>query len=224
MQISIGSNWVQTQPDALIGILIMKQVSNPNSHPELQERKHQVETEIREKYAGIQRSELRTDPILAAYDQFYRQFRKTYHLQLQLESVIEGKAIPSVAALVEAMFMAELEDRMLTAGHDLDRVKPPLSIDIATGSEVYTRMNGTQQTLKAGDLYIRDIDGILSSVIYGPDQRTRIQPETSNVLFTTYAVQGIESKDLTAHLEKLRDYVFLFSKDAIVDTLKIITQ
>jgi hypothetical protein len=34
---------------------------------------------------------------------------------------LKGKAIPRQAALVEAMFMAELENLILTAGHDLVR-------------------------------------------------------------------------------------------------------
>jgi DNA/RNA-binding domain of Phe-tRNA-synthetase-like protein len=119
------------------------------------------------------------------------------------------------------MFMAELEDQMLTAGHDLKTVQPPILIDVAAGSESYTRMNGKPQTLKPGDLYIRDAGGVLSSVIYGPDQRTRIQPDTKEVLFTTYAVPGIETDDLKAHLERLRDYVLLISEEGEVETLEI---
>jgi hypothetical protein len=47
--------------------------------------------------------------------------------QSELESVArKGKSIPSRAALVEAMFIAELENLILTAGNDLDVVVPPV--------------------------------------------------------------------------------------------------
>jgi len=37
-------------------------------------------------------------PILKAYQEYYRRFKKTYHVQLQLESLLfKGKSIPSVA-------------------------------------------------------------------------------------------------------------------------------
>lgn len=221
MKISLGKQWKQIDSNASVGILIMRDVMNPDSNPELQRRKTEIENELRQKYTGMDRSDLRALPTLAAYDRFYHQFRKTYHLQLQLESILDGKRIPSVASLVEAMFMAELEDQLLTAGHDLDFVQAPVSIDVATGTETYTRMNGKEQSLKSGDLYIRDAEGILSSVIYGPDLRTRIQPETQSVMFTTYAVPGILYAQLNAHLEKLRDYVLLISDEAKVDTLEI---
>ncbi len=223
-EITVGARWPNVHPQASVGVLIMRAVQNPTSHPDLDTQKNEIEKTIRKKYAGLERSDLRSLPTLAAYDQFYRRFKKTYHLQLQLESVIAGKSIPSVAALVEAMFMAELENLLLTAGHDLDRVETPIVVDVATGSETYVRMNGEQQTLKPDDLYIRDAEGILSSVIYGPDRRTRIQPETRNVLFTTYAVPGVATTDLTSHLETLRDYVLLISENAEVDTLQIIGQ
>jgi DNA/RNA-binding domain of Phe-tRNA-synthetase-like protein len=222
MDITVGSNWQQNNLDAAIGILGMKAVQNPRSHPGLESRKSEIQEELQQRYAGIDRPELRSLPALAAYDQFYRQFKKTFHLQLQLESVIAGKSIPTVASLVEAMFMAELEDHVLTAGHDLDAMQPPIKLDVATGTETYTRMNGDQQRLKPGDLFICDAEGVLSSVIYGPDKRTRIRAETRNVFFTSYGVPGITTDHLIAHLERLRDYVHLISPDAEVETLEII--
>lgn len=46
--------------------------------------------------------------------------KKTYHVALQFESVVfKGKALlNNVAALDESMIMAELDDLLLTAGHD----------------------------------------------------------------------------------------------------------
>lgn len=222
MQINLGPVWRKNPPHAAVGILVMQDVKNPSSHPTLEARKAQVQREISQEYSGWERADLRSLPALAAYDRFYRQFRKTYHLQLQLESIVAGKPIPSVSALVEAMFMAELEDHLLTAGHDLDRVEPPIEIELAVGDETYTRMNGEHQTLKQGDLYVRDEQGILSSIIYGPDKRSRIQPGTQNVLFTTYAVPGIDRDSLSAHLAKLQGYVMLFSPEASTKRLEII--
>lgn len=216
MEITLGSEWVRQCPQAMVGILIMENVTNPQLNPRLQTRKEQLEGEIRQKYAGFNRSDLRAMPTLAAYDRFYRQFKKTYHLQLQLESLIDGKPIPSVAALVEAMFMAELEDQLLTAGHDLDYLEAPIQIDMSTGSESYIRMNREQQQLKPGDLYIRDQLGIISSILYGPDYRSRIRPETTHVIFTSYAAPGITARALKDHLENIRDYVLLTSEAAEV--------
>ncbi|MDQ2691591.1 MAG: phenylalanine--tRNA ligase beta subunit-related protein, partial [Chloroflexota bacterium] len=161
---------------------------------------------------------LSNSPVLRAYNDYYRRFKKTYHIQLQLESIVlKGKSIPSVAALVEAMFMAEMQDMLLTAGHDLDVLRPPLSLDVATGSERYTLLRGEEQTLKAGDMIISDQEGVISSIIYGPDRRTQITPETRNVLFTVYAPPGIGEQAVSAHLDHLKDNVMLFAPQAQVE-------
>ena len=105
--------------------------------------------------------------------------------------MFKGKSIPSVAALVEAMFMAEIKNMLLTAGHDLDSLQLPIRLDVTRGDEVYTLMRGQPQQVKPGDMIISDGQGIMSNIIYGPDQRTQIQPGTRNVIYTTYAPAGI---------------------------------
>ncbi|MDF1499870.1 MAG: phenylalanine--tRNA ligase beta subunit-related protein [Anaerolineales bacterium] len=222
MKISIGSTWHQAPTGARVGVLIMNEVANPLSHPRLEAHKAELERELRRRYARKERADLRAEPRPAAYDHFYRQFKKTYHLQLQLESVCSGRPISSVATLVEAMIMAELEDLLLTAGHDLDTVHPPIQIEVADGTEAYTTMKGEMQTLKCGDLFIHDAEGVLSSLIYGPDRRSRIRPETKHVLFTTYAVPGIWAADLLAHLKNLRDHVLLIAPEADVEYMGIV--
>jgi DNA/RNA-binding domain of Phe-tRNA-synthetase-like protein len=159
---------------------------------------------------------------MQAYTAYYRRFKKSYHVQLQLESIVlRDKSIPRVAALVESMFMAELKNGLLTAGHDLERVRAPVRVDVAGESEQYTRLNGQDQTLKAGDMMIADAESILSSIIYGPDRRTRINPQTRDVLFTVYAPPGIEQEAVTRHLGDIRDYVLIFAPQAEVVLLQV---
>jgi DNA/RNA-binding domain of Phe-tRNA-synthetase-like protein len=214
--------WKTAYPSAAVGLLAMHGVSNPQQHAGLQAQKRSLEVELRERYAGYDRAALKELPILNAYAEYYRQFKKTYHVQLQLESVVfQGKPLPSAGALVEAMFMAELEDHLLTAGHDLEAIEMPVRIDVARGEERYVRLNGREQTLKAGDMYIADGQGILSSILYGPDQRTQIRPETSQVLFTTYAPPGIGDQAVRHHLETIRDNVHIVAPEAAVVTLAV---
>jgi DNA/RNA-binding domain of Phe-tRNA-synthetase-like protein len=170
----VTQNWKLAYPGASAGVLVMRAVSNPAHHPDLERRKAELEDQLRAQFSGHDRVAMASHPVLQAYDQYYRPFKKTYHIQLQLESIVlKGKAIPSVAALVESMFMAEMQDLLLTAGHDLDVLQLPLTLDVATGSERYTLLRGDDQILKPGDMMIRDQNGIISSIIYGPDQRTQ---------------------------------------------------
>ena len=89
-------------------------------------------------------------------------------------------------------------------------------VHVASGDELYTRINSQEQRLKKGDMFIADVEGILSSVVYGPDRRTQIKPETTEVVFTVYAPAGIKHATLTGHLADIKDYVSLFSPNARV--------
>ena len=220
----VTETWKTNYPKAAVGILVMKNVSNPKHHPALAARKAELENQLRTRFADYDRSAIKAIPTIQAYSIYYRRFRKTYHVQLQLESVAQkGKSIPRVAALVEAMFMAELKNLMLTAGHDLDVAQQPIRIDVADGSERYVLINGQEQVLKAGDMYIADAQGVISSIIYGPDRRTQITAKTRQAIFTVYAPEGIEQEAVRRHLKDMRDNVMLVTPEAEVTELEVYT-
>jgi len=215
---TISDNWKQTYPGAYAGVLALRQVTNPENHPELDVRKEAVEAELRQRFAGYDRAALRAEPVLQAYHAYYKRFKKSYHVQGQLESILwQNRTIPRVAALVEAMFMAELQDQLLTSGHDLDLLQGSVGIDAARGTEQFTGIRGDDIQLKAGDMFIADQAGVLSSVIYGPDQRTQIRPETTAVLFTIYAPSGIEETAVASHLDHIESTVRLISPEAVIE-------
>ena len=224
MHFTVSEAWKAAYPGAAVGVLAMRGVANPERHDALDRRKKELESELRSRYADYDRAALKALPTIQAYNAYYKRFKKTYHVQLQLESVVfKGKSIPRVAALVEAMFMAELEDLLLTAGHDLEVVRLPVGVYVADGSERYVRIKGQEQTLKAGDMMIADAQGVISSIVYGPDQRTRIGPQTQQVLFTAYAPPGIEAEAVRRHLQNIRDNVLLVAPDAETVLLEVYT-
>ena len=222
MIFQVSERWRQAYPDAHAGVLAVRDAANPAHHEELEKRKAALEEELRHRYAGQDRAALLQDPILQAYDSYYKQFKKTYHVQLQLESVLfKGKSIPSVAALVEAMFMAEMHGLLLTAGHDLDVVQLPVTLDVANGTESYVLLRGDPQMPKTGDMMISDRQGIVSSIVYGPDQRTQITPATRSAVFTIYAPAGVPVDDITRQLEEIRDNIRLITPEAAVEVLEV---
>ncbi len=218
----VTSAWKSTYPNGHAGVLVMRAVSNPVHDAALESRKAGLEEQLRAQFSGQDRASLASHPVLRAYAEYYRQFKKTYHIQLQLESIVlKGKSIPSVAALVESVFMAEMQDLLLTAGHDLDVLQLPLRLDVATGNEQYTLLRGDEQVLKPGDMMISDQTGVISSIVYGPDRRTQITPDTQNVIFTVYAPPGVDEQTVLEHLQHIKDNVLVFAPQAQVELLKV---
>jgi len=209
-------------PEAFMGILVMKNVSNPKKHKEIDRCALEFENSLRKNFAGLDRVDLKNREPLKTYNNYYKKFKKTYHVLLQLESIaFKNKSIPKVASLVEVMFMVELKNLLLTAGHDLDTLDLPIKLDVSSGREKYVQISGQEKELIYNDMMVSDSKGVISSIIYGPDQRTQIKPNTRNVLFVVYAPPGIEKFKVFQHLQDIQNYAHIIAPESETELLKV---
>ena len=103
--LTVSDAWRTGWPGAAAGVLAMRGAANPARHAELDKVTDELERELRTRYAD--RNALRALPAIQAYEIYFKGFKKTYHVLLQLESVaVKGKPIPRPGALVQAMFLA----------------------------------------------------------------------------------------------------------------------
>jgi DNA/RNA-binding domain of Phe-tRNA-synthetase-like protein len=219
-----SNDWHAAHPGARAAVLVMGGVANPADNPALDHAREQLETELRARFGGMDRPTLRATNPIDAYDRYYRRFGQTYHVQHQIESVAtKGKAIPRRAALVEAMFMAELETQILTAGHDLDMLQLPVTVDVARAGDAVDLFSGANREPPLGDMLMRDGTGIISSVTLGPDARTQILPATTNALFAIYAPVGVNEENVRAHFLAIERNVRFVAPDATTVATVLIT-
>lgn len=216
--INISPQWEQTYPGAALGILSMRKARPLEKSSALDHKRISLEKNLRERYQSMDRQQILETPELAAYAAYYKRFKKTYHLLLQLESVAKkNRSIPQINPLVQTVFMAEMNSFLLTAGHDLEEVIRPINLDIATGVESYPSMQGNTVTCKSGDMVMSDSQGVICSVIRGQDQRTMISQDTDSVLYVVYVPPGIATNSIENHLTDLAENVTLISPQAKTD-------
>jgi DNA/RNA-binding domain of Phe-tRNA-synthetase-like protein len=216
--IEISDTWRSAHPGAALGVLSMRNIQTAADTDSLNRKKSALESELRARYQGLERTEILQVPEMQAYAAYYKHFKKTYHLLLQLESIVrKGKSIPQGPALVQAMFMAELNSLLLTAGHDLSRIDGQIQLASASGAEVYQLLRGDSVTCKPGDMVTKDQQGVFCSVIYGQDLRTRITKDTQDVLYVVYVPPGIKPSVIERHLNELEENVHLISPQAETD-------
>jgi len=222
--ISATEEWRTAHPGATIGLLELSGLENTRSSSRLSERKREIEADLRERYKGFTRQDFLALPVMAEYDRYYTRFNKTYHVQLQLESIVlKGKRLPDVSPAVDANFMAELETLILTASHDSQKVRGPIVIDVSREGEQMTQMNGAPKAIRSGDMIMRDADGICCSIIYGQDARSPISPETSRVLYVAYAPAGVAADAVERQLRGIEENLRLFSADVVVEQHRLLT-
>jgi DNA/RNA-binding domain of Phe-tRNA-synthetase-like protein len=121
------------------------------------------------------------------------------------------------------MFIAELRNLLLTAGHDLDALELPVRLNVGSG-ESFIAPGGQETSVKVGDMFIADAGGrVLSAIITGPSAVARIGPETTAALFYSYAPPGIELSLIEAHLDEIEHNVRLIAPEAAVVGREIVT-
>lgn len=222
--ISPTDGWRTTHFGAAIGLLELSGVDNTHTSNQLNEQKRETEARLRERYKGFTRQDFLALPVMLAYDQYYKRFNKTYHVQLQLESIVlKGKSLPIVSPLVDSNFVAEVETLVLTAGHDVAKLHGPISMDVSYEGDQIAQMNGEIKAIRAGDMIMRDTNGVCCSIIYGQDNRSPISPETTRVLYVAYAPVGVPAETVDAQLKKIEENIRLFSPTAIVERHQLIS-
>lgn len=204
--IAFTQRWHDTFRGGSIGLLLVGNFDNTKRPTPLDDGKRALETRLRAEFQGKSRAELVDMPVLKAYRQYYKRFDKTYHVQLQLESVVhKGKPLPNVNPMVDANFMAELDTLVLTAGHDADLLEGELTLDASTGEETLVQMNGNAQLLKPNDMIMLDARGVVCTILYGQEQRTPISERTRRALYVAYAPDGVPVAAVGRQLDLIRE-------------------
>src|ERR1035437_3066039 len=161
----VSHEWSFAYPDAHVGMLRMTGVRNPESDPGVDVLLENTGARLRARWAGHSRADLLALPALAAYSAYYRRFGKTYHVLLQLESVaLKGKPLRARGSLVSAMFAAELDSGLLTAGHDAELLAGDLTVDLVASGDRYVGIGGREIEATPADMCIPDAVGSVSSV------------------------------------------------------------
>ncbi|MCA9987057.1 MAG: hypothetical protein KDE59_22265 [Anaerolineales bacterium] len=224
LTITATDAWRQAHPGGTIGLLQLSGIDNSQPAPALETQKRIIETALRTQYGDFTRADFLELPVLAAYKDYYRRFGKTYHVQLQLESIaLKGKPLPAVSPLVDANFGAEVETFILAAGHDVAQLEGPVEMDVSGETDSMIQMNGRDKLLPSGDMIMRDAAGVCCSIIYGQDNRSPITPATTDVLYVAYGPAGVSRDAVDHHLRRIQAHVQLFAPNAVIEQHTLIS-
>ncbi len=219
----IINNTKDLYPNICFGALTVHNL-HKNGNQELMNKLKDAELKnIHTKFANYDRSEANKTSPLAEYKAYYKKFKKTYPVLLQLESVVlKNKDIPAVGISVEAMFLAEVRNLLLTAGHDLDKIQGNFLINVADKTMPYMGISNHETKVKEHDIFAADEQGIISSIVGGPDHRTMITPDTKNALYFIYGVDGITKDQIELHLNTIKNYLSQTIPECTFDAIQIV--
>ncbi|WMI82226.1 hypothetical protein [Anaerotignum sp. MB30-C6] len=214
--IKIHPNMKEYYEGTVFGILAMK-ITGEQREEAFQKKIEEELQSIRKAHSEYERKAFcETNEVVKPYVQYYKKFKKTYHVLPQLESILRGKDFPHTTPLIQALFLAELKTSLLIAGHDLKKCPLPLTIQMCQGGETFFGSGNRRVELKPNDICLKDEKDFHLSIIYGQDERSRITPKTGEVLFLIDGVPGLRETYVEEGLQTLYNYVKVFAPDSIL--------
>ncbi len=209
MEFKISSSVKLAYPDLKVSVVEVMIADKPEFNQEINGLKKKIENNIRTDYANFGNSTR-----VKKYNSFYKKFDSKVPMEFQIKSILNNKEIPVINPVLTCMFMAELKNIVLTAAHDLDKLGDVIVVSLSNGTEEYTKINEKAQKLKINDVFAADSSGIISSVLYGPDSRTKIASETKNFLFMCYSF-GLDNEEVESHMSDIIGYLRILAQDGL---------
>ncbi len=158
----------------------------------LVERKHQVFSELKIKYGGVEISQL---PEVARYREFFKavgvdpsSFKPApeYLLKRALED-----RFPSINNVVDSCLLASVQHMVVAGVYDLEKITGTVTTTLAERAEELQLIDGRRVTTKPGEVILRDEAKILAAFTSGDSKVTMVTPKTSRVLLVVWNVPGV---------------------------------
>lgn len=156
----------------------------------------------------------RQDP----YFRYFRKFRKSYPVMMQVESfLVKGRPFPEGAQINAVAFLTELKTHILLGTHDVDRIKGELVFYSETEKTPFTGMFNPDSHSYPKDMTGRDDEGIIISMIAGADDRTCIHEDTSHVIYLIFGLPDM-SVSIEEVAAQIRKSALVLAPSAVIET------
>jgi hypothetical protein len=120
----------------------------------------------------------------------------------QLQTMRRKKTLPG-PPLVQALLLSEMTSGLLMGAQDAAAIKGDLLCELAEEGETFRGMR-SEVRCREGEIVLRDSEGIIASLLQGPDYRTRLNSDTRDVAFFVFSAPGIGSNDVQEGIEAVR--------------------
>ena len=187
---SISDGYRQKYPNVGFGLVMIEATAELIDAPGLNQHKRKMLRSMRRRQ-NLERITARIN----TYGEFFESFRQPCPLVQHLHRTINS-GFPKYSLLVDAHFMAEMCAGILVAVTDYDRFEGGLRLDVAGAGETCLGMGKRHFITQDAEIVLRDEKEIVCVLCQGADEKTRVQPNTRNVLFYAYGVPGIDNNYL----------------------------
>lgn len=161
---------------------------------------------------------LKDEPRLRAYRDFYWRVgidpTKTRPAsEALLRRVLQGKELPRINTLVDAYNLASMKTRIAIAAFDAAHTHGDIRMRLAHEGESFLGIGmEAPVVLKGVEVVCEDDEGLVAIYPHRDSHRTRVTTSTTDTIFMTCGVPGIEPPTLIESAETTKEFVERFCR------------
>jgi|CXWL01.1.fsa_nt_gi DNA/RNA-binding domain of Phe-tRNA-synthetase-like protein len=181
-------------PELSFGAAIIEDCKYSEKHSaEFKSYKRQILERLRNDYLGIYHS-------ISCFDKFFQLWGFSCPLPNHLKKTID-QGFPNRNIFIDTHIVAEMTNGILMGIQDYRKFVGEIQIDVAKEGEKFAGIS-TTIFCKEGEIILRDSEDIVASLLQGPDKRTLVGQETTDVVIYAFMVPGIEKMLLEQSLKQ----------------------
>jgi len=216
MKIQINKKLLEVYPDAQFIAITATNFGNEKKNPDFEKEREKITKQIRKLDDPSKLKQIKD------HKAFHQKFGKSYPIEYQINSIKDGKNIPTQTTLTDALFLSEMKHLCIISGHDIATLKGDLTFDISKGGEKYTKINGKPQSLKPEDIILNDNGKLITSLLYGPDNSTKITSKTKDCVYLFWFSSHITQKELITILNDFKAHLkIIANKESKIENIPI---
>lgn len=199
-------------PELIIGVIILHDLDNTQSHAEITALLRQAEAELPGRFGNTPVIE---HPYIATWREAYRKFGvkpKDYPSSIEnlTRRVLNGAVLGHINNLVSLYNTISLRHILPVGGEDLDKITGDVLLTKATSDEPAIFLLGEKEARAphAGEIFYKDATGaICRRWNWKEADRTKLTPETRNAFLVIESLPPVSRNSVETAIHELADLV-----------------
>lgn len=211
MQFKIDPAIFSNNPGLHIGLIVIKDVNNTGSYPEITEKLRSSEQNICSK---MNTDTFKEHPHIAAMQEAHRRFGNNPNkfppsVQALVKRILKGGQLPSINPLVDIYNIVSLSHVLCAGCEDLDICQGDIQLTYAIGTEDFTPLGETENDPpQEGEIVYKDDYGVICRKLnWREGGRTALTESTKNALLVLEALPPASVELLQNALDELETLV-----------------
>ncbi len=163
---------------------------------------------------GITLEDVKNDPILRAYRDFYWRVCKIDPTKIRpsaealIRRVLREKPLPNISQIVNAYNVASIESRISIGAYDIRALSPPLIVRNANNGEEFLGIGMSQPKILSRDILIlADSQKPINILPYRDADHSKIILDTTDILLIGTGVWGMSERDVVMGIRRAAELI-----------------